>query len=359
MEQNKPIYSYLNELSKRSQLKDAAEGARRALLAFWRFPKSNTRMLAEMTGLPVPGLSALRSELVKAEILSNKITLSEEGKEFCIKELGFANTFNIPLHYQQTPSLEEQKFFSPEFIHEIEKMAKKRPHPNSELDQMRANVSTLIRRIRLLLEYGDLEGRRITCLGDDDGQAVILEAFRKYHPEFKFSIRVIDIDSRILSYIEKWSLNSVTFLQHDLKKPLPREWQNNTDIILTDPPYTIAGASLFLRRSTEVLERFIGNNHEEEIPFKTVYLSFSQKDLLFTTELIQMLIKEHFTIQDIIQRFNYYTGERLVHYYGNIWILKNLPLNFKAYEAKLVDEGKIYTWQMIPNGIPRSIRKKI
>ena len=223
---------------------------------------------------------------------------------------------------------------------------------------MRANVSTLVRRIRLLLEYGDLEGRRITCLGDDDGQAVILELFRKYYPEFNFSVKVIDIDKRIHSYINKWSPKTVDFLHHDLRNPLPMEWRISTDVVLMDPPYTLAGASLFLKRSTELLERFVTCKNTEEIPFKTVYLSFSQKDLLFTAEFLHIHAIEHFSIQEVIQRFNYYTGERLVHYYGNIWILKTLPLNFTEYEIRSENETKIYTWQMIPHGIPRSIRKK-
>ena len=45
-----------------------------------------------------------------------------------------------------------------------------------------------------------------------------------------------------------------TCVEHDLRRPLPPELSGAFDTVVTDPPYTTAGASLFLSRAAEALD---------------------------------------------------------------------------------------------------------
>ena len=42
-------------------------------------------------------------------------------------------------------------------------------------------------------------------------------------------------------------------IEHDLREPLPAELSGGFDVVVTDPPYTVAGAELFLSRAVAAL----------------------------------------------------------------------------------------------------------
>jgi hypothetical protein len=99
-------------------------------------------------------------------------------------------------------------------------------------------------------------------------------------------------------------------------------------------------------------------NTNDKIFFKPVYFSYSNKPSLFNFKLIQVILNEHFSIDTLYKRFNFYSGERLIYRYGNMWILKSLPKNTNNSEIKDIDLNKIYTWQMLEGGKPRNKRIK-
>ena len=48
---------------------------------------------------------------------------------------------------------------------------------------------------------------------------------------------------------------AVEIVGHDLREPFAQEFRRGFDCFQTDPPYTIEGATLFVRRGVELLER--------------------------------------------------------------------------------------------------------
>jgi predicted methyltransferase len=350
----------LRSLALKSNLKDGAEAVRLGLLALWRFPEENTRSIAEHSGLSVPGISSLRKELVKINFLKNLKEFDIKGEEFIEKTLNFSSLKGIPIYYDQNLINKlYSEFFTNEFTNELKQILDKRPHPKPEYDQSRINFETTIRKIKALLAHGDLEGRRICFLGDDDGISISLAVFKRFNPQFNFSISVIDIDDLVINYIKKYDLNNeIRILKRDLRLGhILDNWLNKFDVILTDPPYTINGARLFLSQAYSLLHHNLKNS-KDKIYFKPVYFSFSNKPSLFNFKLIQMILKEHFIIDTLYKRFNFYSGERLIYRYGNMWILKSLPKNINNLDIKDIDLNKIYTWQMLEGGKPRNKRIK-
>ena len=357
VENYRKLYLILDSIAKIAKFSDGAEAARNGILALWRFRDENTRKIAEVSGLPVPGISALRKELLQRGLFKNLKCFSPKGIEWVKNDLKLVDIRAIPLFLDHTTDLLLDDFFPNQCLKEIKTISNKRPHPNPDFDQSRINIKTIINRIKILLSHGDLEGRRLCLLGDDDGMSVALTIFKKFNPSFDFTISVIDIDDLVVKYIRKYDLKKeILLLKIDLRNEIPESWLNNHDVIMTDPPYTISGARLFLRKSYSLLHQIIKKN-VIRVNYKPVYFSFSNKPTIFLSKLIKMILEESFSVNSIYQRFNFYSGERLIHRYGNLWLLKSLPKDSEI-EYRNQEFEKIYTWQMIEGGLPRNKRKK-
>ncbi|OLS28069.1 MAG: N(4)-bis(aminopropyl)spermidine synthase [Candidatus Heimdallarchaeota archaeon LC_3] len=353
----KKLYLTLDSIAKIAKFSDGAEAARNGILALWRFREENTRKIAEVSGLPVPGISALRKELFRQGLFKNLKEFSSQGIEWVENNLKLINIPEIPLFYDPMRESLIAKFFSELCLKEIKNISKKRPHPNPDYDQSRINFETIIKRIKALLSHGDLEGRRLCFLGDDDGMSIALAIFKRFNPSFNYTISVIDIDELVLNYVRKYDLEKeISMLKMDLRGKIPKSWLNIYDVIMTDPPYTIVGARLFLRKAYSLLHQNI-NYNQTEINFKPIYFSFSNKPTIFTSKLTKMILEESFSIDSYYKRFNFYSGERLIHRYSNLWFLKSLP---REIEKSSINQefNRIYTWQMIEGGLPRNKRKK-
>jgi len=117
-----------------------------------------------------------------------------------------------------------------------------------DLDQCRATVQTVVRRVTLLGKEGAFDNKTILLMGDDD---LLSLAILHAHPEAR--IMVIDKDAELLSYILGMNTN-LGCINYDVRSPLPSELVNAYDVVFTDPPYTTAGQELFLRRAVRAMK---------------------------------------------------------------------------------------------------------
>jgi len=131
-------------------------------------------------------------------------------------------------------------------------LAEAAPPPLVELDQCHCTPKTKLRRVLAMHEADAIASRRILLLGDDDLISVTLLRF-----VHMFSVRleelvVVDIDERLLAFISE-ELDGAPFpfrcMRHDIRQPIEGQF----DTVVTDPPYTAAGANLFLTRARDVL----------------------------------------------------------------------------------------------------------
>ena len=188
--------------------------------------------------------------MLKAGIIERRNFLGEKGREWVRTNLNLTFEYDpLPENFDSIIKELPEEF---SYLNNIKDYLDKRPAPEFALDQSHADISTVIKKTLFLIKRGDIEGRNIIFLGDDDliSLAVGLTKLAK-------NIIVLDIDNRILNYIsksvEELSLNNFKVISHDLREPCPDDIVNKHDVVIMDPPYTNEGLRLFLKRASQVL----------------------------------------------------------------------------------------------------------
>ncbi len=140
----------------------------------------------------------------------------------------------------------------------LDRAALAEPRAKVDLDQTHCTTDTKLRRVLAMHEAGALAGQRILLLGDDDLVSVALAVFAGHagaaaRPR---GVTVLDCDPDLVAYL-RGELRDPGFpaevIEHDLRDPLPAALAGAFDVACTDPPYTVAGAELFLSRAVSAL----------------------------------------------------------------------------------------------------------
>ena len=291
----------LGEVADRTSLAEGSEGVRSILRSVLRDQPLSVNSLAYSVGIAVPVVASVRRELEKKKLLERRggAVLTELGLEL-LRNLGIRNMCQYK--YDMTKPL-------PKFVQELTdifaEMTLGRPKPDFSLDQSHADPDTCIRRVFYMYEHGSIEGRNIVLLGDDDLLSLAIGVFADYFSIEVGSITIFDIDQRILNFVEQkrdsqgLSINTVS---HDLRKELPDEIKNSSDVFFTDPPYTVEGIKLFAARGTAVLRKK---------PGKTAYISFPSRPPNEISSIFASLSSLGLAPKELIPGFNRYIGAQL------------------------------------------------
>lgn len=326
----------LRAVSRRMNLKEGEEAVRRVLREVYRREKVGTKDLARATRLPIPVVAAIRRELEKGGIIARRggAVLTEEGERYVREGLGMvrvdegvsrvATGSEMPIPSEYAETLEKLKEYSA-----------LRPEPSPQLDQAFATPETALRRAIYMLERGDLEGRDVLFLGDDDFTSVAAALLGVAR-----GITVIEIDERLIEAIEDVSRDGglgIGNVVHDLREPLPKGLRGRYDVVLTDPPYTVPGLELFVSRGIDALR---GRKTA------SVYLCFADKPPLEMLEVHRAITGMGLFVRELIPRFNLYEGAEI---FGNTTFMARLATTEET--RPLVTgffEGKIYTGDVRP-----------
>ncbi|HKU07818.1 MAG TPA: bis-aminopropyl spermidine synthase family protein [Bradyrhizobium sp.] len=250
----------LQEVADATSLREGVAGVEALLRAVHRNGSGRLADAAREARLPIPIATAIRRELEKRGILERQhgLAFTEQGEEWARETLGFAAealAVDVPLtpQAQLPPALEQ-------VVHAMEAHLSAAPQTDVTLDQAPCTAETSVRRAALLYRSGALEGRRIALLGDDDSVALSIGLFGRLLAGRQLPRRLVvfEIDERRVAFLENAARQSDLALEitgHDLREPFPAHLIGTFDSFETDPPYTIAGASLFVRRGVELLER--------------------------------------------------------------------------------------------------------
>ena len=199
-----------------------------------------------------------------------------------------------------------------EFHGKIAEILEGRPDPRFDLDQSRADSVTVTKRVIYMLRNGDIEGRRIVFLGDDDGTSLAASILGA-------RVTVLEIDTRVVDYLEEKSLahdlRDFEVVQHDLAEPVPADFQKNFDVFFTDPPYTVPGLKLFCLRGKSCLKPAIG---------KKGYICFGNKPPKTHWKSLLVIMNAGFTIQSIIPAFNRYKGASIIGKHSTMLFIKQI-----------------------------------
>lgn len=231
-------------------LAEGTRGVDAVLAALGRLEPVSVRALGRAADLPVPIVAAICNELRRSGHISEirPVQFTPEGRRRFKKSASAVNAL--------CPGCGGRGIALPPAVARLRRglaaVAESAPPPLVELDQCHCTPKTKLRRVLAMHEADALAGRRILLLGDDDLISVALLRF-----VHAFSVRVeelvvIDIDERLLAFIRR-ELDDAPFPLRCVKHDVRERIAGRFDTVVTDPPYTAAGATLFLTRAREAL----------------------------------------------------------------------------------------------------------
>ncbi len=147
--------------------------------------------------------------------------------------------------------------FFTEVTRRYAELAQGRPEPLAAYDQGYQTIDSVMRRVALMVAQGDVEGKDIIVLGDDDLASLALAL-----TGLPRSVVVIEIDRRLCDFIEQAARRAglnITVYCRSLTERLPTELLGRFDTFLTDPTETEHGLLLFLEKGFMCLRK--GEGH--------------------------------------------------------------------------------------------------
>lgn len=333
-DRHKDNSSLLKIISEKAKLEEGGEAVRKILREVFRSKKIGTKELAYFARLPVPVTAAVRRELENEGLLTRNggAFLTKKGEKFIKEQLGLVYQQRLVCPACQGKSIQIPDRFAP-ILEKLKKHFRTRPKPLPWLDQAYGTPETALLRALFMLEKGDIEGRRIVFLGDDDYTSIAVGFLRAAK-----GITVVDIDPRLLEtiqFISKKENLHITCVESDLRMMLPQHLHHKYDVIFTDPPYTITGLTLFISRGITALQQRKG---------ASIYLAFAHQPPRRMLRVQKTLSAMGLAIVEKFLRFNTYEGAEM---FANTTFLARLETTEKTKPlVRKAFDGKIYTGEI-------------
>lgn len=254
--------------------------------------------LIDVTDVPVMALCEIWNVLQEEGIVmvsDSRLLLTPRGKELARKlNLHPPRDFTCKHCQGRGITLEGLK----EVAQRFREIARNRPEAIQEFDQGYILEDVTVLRVALMWQKGDLAGRELLVLGDDD-----LVSIAAGLAGVASRVTVLDIDQRLLDFIRDVSRSErldVEVVQHDLRQPLPQSLQRAFDTFITDPTESLRGLKAFLGRSLSSLKG----------PGSAGYFGLTRREAsLRKWQAIQrFLLDNGAVITDIIDDFNAYVN---------------------------------------------------
>ncbi len=331
------VDSAVTEVAAAVGLAEGEAGIRDILAAVLVAEPAAVREVARLAELPVPIVAAACNELRKRGIVDTQrpVRLTGDGRKAVEAVSGGA-----ALRVACTACGGRGVVIPPELAglaERLQEAADGEPDARPELDQTHCTVATKISRVLRLHEARALAGQRILLLGDDDLIAVAIAGFaaRLGGPAVIRRLSVVDTDADVLDWIGRQVAETgveVERVRHDLRQPLPATLAGAFDVVVTDPPYTVAGAELFLSRAVTALRPEPGGH---------VFFSFGARRPDETLAVQQAIAAMGLAVRSLTAGFNEYVGAGILGGTSNLYHLRTT-----AAAAPLIEgdyPGPLYT----------------
>jgi predicted methyltransferase len=317
-------------------LVEGAEGVRAVLAALARLEPASIRQIGRAVELPVPIVASVCGELRKRSVVSTErpAQLTDVGRGlFAGGRLSLRAAASCPTCGGRGASLPGELGA---VAAELAQAARQAPAPRLDLDQCHCTVGTKVRRVLALYEADALVGRRVLLLGDDDLISLALAlVVRDFGSQATLAeLTVVDVDRRVIRFVERGLADApfpATCVRHDLREPLPAHFGRRFDTVVTDPPYTVEAARLFLSRAAGALRAQGGN----------VFFSFGSRRPGASYDVQQEIAATGFAIRRLQPDFNEYVGAGAIGGTSHLYHLVATPA-LRPRETTLAPKG-LYT----------------
>jgi N4-bis(aminopropyl)spermidine synthase len=311
----------VSEVAAAVGLAEGAAGIRDILALVLAAEPVAVRDLARRAELPVPIVAAACNELRSRGIVDTRrpVRLTEGGRLAVTEAVGtVALQCGCPACGGRGVLIPAELGPLTELL---EQAAAGAPAARVELDQTHCTVTTKIARVLALHEARALAGQRILLLGDDDLTSVAIAQFAAWarSPAMIRRLAVVDTDPDVLDWIGKQVAGTqvrADLIRHDLRAPLPGGLAGAFDVVATDPPYTVAGAELFLSRAVSALEPVAGGH---------VFFSFGARRPEETLQVQQAIAAMGLAVRSLSAGFNSYLGAGILAGTSNLYHLRTVP----------------------------------
>jgi len=331
--------NFLAQIAEKTHIYEGKEGIRSILRTIYTHAPIGTKGVSKYTQIPVPVISAVRRELEQAGILirKNGMLLSDSGMQYVRDVLKFGKDLQLTKHDILAPN-----FVVPETMHslvdQMRKYVQEAPKFDATLDQAPCTAETALRRALLMYVQGAIEGKHIALIGDDDLVSIALCLVARYVGGVQIIPRltVLELDTRFIAYIESIAAKQnfpIKCIRHDMRQSLPEDLLHKFDVVETDPPYSAAGALLFLSRGVELLRQ------ESE---KLLFLSFAHWPTDKKIELEKIFSKLGLSVENQHRGFNLYRGASILGSTSTLFELRTSSQIHSLFAHKTFT-GSIYT----------------
>ena len=305
-------------------LAEGESGIRDILSAVLTAEPAAVREIARLAELPVPIVAAVSNELRARGVLATQrpVQLTPGGRA------AVAATAALTLAPAALAALADE-------AGPLAAAAAGAPGAKAELDQSHCTVATKLARVLAVHEARALAGQRILLLGDDDliSVAIAHVVAGAGGPAVVRRLTVVDTDAEVLDWIGTQVAGTgveVELLSHDLRAPLPASLSGAFDVVLTDPPYTVPGAELFLSRAVSGLAAEPGRH---------VFFSFGARRPDETLAVQAAMAEMGLVIRSLAAGFNEYVGAGVLAGTSNLYHLRTVagasPLIAGQYDGQL------------------------
>lgn len=250
--------------------------------------------------------------------LEDSKTIKREGSVFKL------NTKNLIAEPYRDFGCEvgEGKFnLSEDFMHLKERfgeVVRERPLPKEDYDQGFMRKEDTVKRAVFMYERGDVEGKDIFILGDDDLLSIALGLMKLAR-----SITVVEADRRIVRFItakaKELNLQNVQAIEYNALNDLPPDLYGRCHTFVTDPVETWLGFKVFVGRCIQALKGKGCSGY-----FGLTHLEASLKKWY---EFEKFLMDCSFVITDILRDFNFYPEDenKWQKFYESYRLCKEVP----------------------------------
>ncbi len=332
------VDAVIAEVSAAVGLAEGESGVRDILRVIVRAEPVAARQIGRQAELPVPIVTAVCNELRKRGVVdrARPVQLTAEARALLA---GGQPQLNARCPCCGGRGIVIPAEMAP-LASQLETAAAAAPEAKAELDQTHCTVPTKIHRVLLMHESGSLAGQRILLLGDDDLVSVAIARFAALAglagPVAGIRrLAVVDADPDVLSCIREQAAGcgiEIELAEHDLRLPLPDQLRGGFDVVCTDPPYTVAGAELFLSRAVTALAGEPGQH---------VFFSFGARRPLETLRTQQLIASLGLAVRSLLPGFNAYLGAGILSGTSNMYHLRST-----AQTAPVITggyDGPLYT----------------
>ncbi len=201
-------------------------------------------------------------------------------------------------------------------LKDLEIIWNNKPNATFYFDQRPVTLNTTLRRVAYLMSNGDIKGKKIIMLGDDDLTSVALALLK-----LDCEVFALDADERLIKYINKiskeYNLNLKGMVYNALDKT-NNELMNKFDVLMTDPTPEKIPFTLFMNRAIELTKG------EGSIIYTSIYSSAMKK----TLDLQKIITDMNLYITDIIPKFTEYQSIMELYSPSDIELFKKYGVHF-------------------------------